>query len=89
MIPSKSPSDSSRNVDRNCVRSHLRVSMVGVDKAATPEGSFIVEPGSSAIECRTRNRESPGSGLKSPLLPFRSLGIFVLSTKPQFIQLYK
>ena len=33
--------------------------------------------GSSVVERRTRNRESPGSN--PPLLPFRILGIFVLS----------
>ena len=31
----------------------------------------------SVVECRTRNRVSPGSN--PPLLPFRRLGIFVLS----------
>ena len=46
-----------------------------------------VECGSSAVECRTRNRESPGSN--PPLLPFRNLGIFVLSTTPHFTQLYR
>ena len=33
---------------------------------------------SSVVECRTRNQVSPGSNPR--LLPFRSLGIFVLST---------
>ena len=33
-----------------------------------------VERSSSVVECRTRNRESPGSN--PPLLPFRRLGIF-------------
>ena len=33
--------------------------------------------GSSAVECRTRNQVSPGSN--PPLVPFRRLGIFVLS----------
>ena len=37
-----------------------------------------VERGSSVVECRTRNRVSPGSN--PPLLPFRRLDIFVLST---------
>ena len=37
----------------------------------------IVERGSSAVECRARNHVSPGSN--PPLLPFRRLGIFVLS----------
>ena len=37
----------------------------------------IVESGSSAVNCRTRNQVSPGSN--PPLLPFRRLGIFVLS----------
>ena len=37
----------------------------------------IVERGSSVVECRTRNQESPGSN--HPLLPCRKLGIFVLS----------
>ena len=36
-----------------------------------------MERGSSAEECRTRNQESPGSN--PALLPFRRLGIFVLS----------
>ena len=36
-----------------------------------------VERGSSVVECRTRNQVSPG--LNPPLLPFRWLGIFVLS----------
>ena len=36
-----------------------------------------VERGSSVVECRTRNRVSPGSN--PPLVPFRRLGIFVLS----------
>ena len=37
----------------------------------------VVERGSSAVECRTRNQVSPGSN--PSLLPFRILGIFVLS----------
>ena len=36
-----------------------------------------MERGSSVVECRTRNRVSPGSN--PSLLPFRRLGIFVLS----------
>ena len=39
--------------------------------------AFYVERGSSAVECRTRNRASPLS--TPPLLPFRRLSIFVLS----------
>ena len=39
------------------------------------------------VECRTRNRES--LGFESPLLPFRSLGIFFHFTTPQSTQLYK
>ena len=46
-----------------------------------------VERSSSAVERRTRNRASPGSN--PPLPPFRRLGIFILSTTPQFTQLYK
>ena len=38
--------------------------------------SNVVLP-SSVVECRTRNRVSPGSN--PPLLPLRRLGIFVLS----------
>ena len=38
---------------------------------------IYVERGSSAVGCRTRNQVSPGSN--PPLLPFRRLGIFVLS----------
>ena len=33
--------------------------------------------GSSVVECRTRNRVSPGSN--PPLVPFGRLGIFLLS----------
>ena len=36
-----------------------------------------MERGSSAVECRTPNQVSPGSN--PPLVPFRILGIFVLS----------
>ena len=36
-----------------------------------------VEHGSSAVECWTLNQVSPGSN--PPLLPFRTLDIFVLS----------
>ena len=36
-----------------------------------------MDRGSSAVERRTRNQVSPGSN--PPLLPFRRLGIFVLS----------
>ena len=38
---------------------------------------YSMERGSSAVECRTRNQVSPGSN--PSLLPFRRLGIFVLS----------
>ena len=37
-------------------------------------------------ECRTRNKESPGSN--PTLLPFLSLGIFVLFTTPQSTQMF-
>ena len=40
-------------------------------------GDQFVERGSSVVECRTRNRVSPGSN--SPLVPFGRLGIFLLS----------
>ena len=36
-----------------------------------------MERDSSVVECRTRNQVSPGSN--PSLLPFRRLGIFVLS----------
>ena len=45
---------------------------------------FYVERGSSAVKCRTRNRGSPGSN--PPLLLFRSLAIFVLSTMPRSLR---
>ena len=38
---------------------------------------YVVERGSSVVECRTRNQVSPGSN--PPLLPFGRLGIFLLS----------
>ena len=42
-----------------------------------------LERGSSAVECRTRNqgatRNQVSPGSNPPLLPFRRLGIFVLS----------
>ena len=42
-----------------------------------PEHLSIVERGSSVVERRTRSRVSPGSN--PPLLPFRRLGICILS----------
>ena len=41
-----------------------------------------VERDRSAVECRTRNQVSPRSN--PPLLPFRRLGIFVLSIDALF-----
>ena len=38
---------------------------------------------------RTPESQSREPGFESPLLPFRRLGIFVLSTMPQLTQLYK
>ena len=38
---------------------------------------YVVERASSVVECRTRNQGGPGSN--PPFLPFRRLGIFVLS----------
>ena len=46
-------------------------------RAMNPGTVFFVERGDSAVKCRTRNQVSPGSN--PPLLPFRRLGIFVLS----------
>ena len=40
----------------------------------------FVERGSSVVECRTLNRREPM--FESPLLSFRSFGIFVLFTMP-------
>ena len=54
---------------------NLQVGIGGEDMYG--EGMIFVERGSSVVECRTRNRESPGSN--PPLLPFQSLVIFVLS----------
>ena len=45
---------------------------------------LLVERGSSAVECRTRNQVSPGSN--PPMLPFRRLGIFLML---QLNQLHK
>ena len=47
------------------------------DHACNRHYFYIVERGSSVVECRTRNQVSPGSN--PSLLPFRRLGIFVLS----------
>ena len=38
---------------------------------------LFVERGSSVVECRNRNQDSPGSNPR--LVPFRRLGIFVFS----------
>ena len=46
-----------------------------------------MEHSSSMVECRICNRGSPGSN--TPFATVPSLGIFVLSTMPQFAQLYK
>ena len=39
---------------------------------------IIMKRGSSVVECRTHNQVSPGSNL--PMVPFRILGVFVLSS---------
>ena len=44
---------------------------------ALSECVHCVQRGSSAVECRTRNQVTPGSN--PHFLPFRRLGIFVLS----------
>ena len=46
-------------------------------KACLMKQSTNLERGSSAVECRTRNQVSPGSN--PSFLPFRRMGIFVLS----------
>ena len=38
----------------------------------------LVERGISAVECQTRNRESPDSNPLCALVAFKSLGIFIL-----------
>ena len=47
-----------------------------------------MESSSSVVECRNRDRESPGSN-PLQLLPFLNLDIFVHFTAPQSTQLYK
>ena len=47
----------------------------------------IVERGSSVVERRTRNRESPDSN--PPLLPFRNWAFSFSPLTPQVTQLYK
>ena len=42
------------------------------------DSNIFLERGSSVVELRTRNQVSPGSN--PPLLPFRRVSIFVLST---------
>ena len=56
------------------MRALIRISMRLMNKVSY---DTTIERGSSAVECRTRNQVSPGSN--PPLLPFRKLGIFVLS----------
>ena len=63
-----------------------KVAFEDIPNAAQSAMILPVERGTSAVECQTRNQWSPCSN--PPLLPFRSLGIFVLSTRPQFTQLY-
>ena len=46
-------------------------------KSVIADTIVCVERGNSVVECRTRNQVSPGSN--PYLLPFRKLGIFVLS----------
>ena len=53
----------------------IQYSLVGSECSEIHEHS--VERGSSVVECRTRNRVSPGSN--PPLVPFGRLGIFLLS----------
>ena len=70
-----------------CFDHVMRVSLTDIFPIHVVREGLYVERDRSVVECRTRNQGNPGSNL--PLLPFRSLGIFVLSMKPQFTQLYK
>ena len=70
---------------RACVRVRVRVRVcIGVCRCVCVCGRLpvyecacLVERGSSVVECRTRNRVSPGSN--PPLVPFGRLGILLLS----------
>ena len=53
------------------VSSHFNANIYAISSDTLPSH---VERSSSVVECRTRNRESPGSN--PPLLPFRRLGMF-------------
>ena len=48
---------------------------------------YRVASGARSLSDRTPDSQSREPGLKPPLLPFRSLGIFVLLTTPQSTQL--
>ena len=56
------------------MRRHQKSDIV---KDKSQSSCSYVERGSSVVERRTRNQVSPGSN--PPLLPFRKVGIFVLS----------
>ena len=64
-------------VRRACVRACASVFVLFACLNVVVCVCVYVERGSLAVECRTRNQVSPGSN--PPLLPFRRLGIFVLS----------
>ena len=59
---------------KNCFLMHSRLK---IHIISFLDMLVYMERGSSAVECRTRNQVSPGSN--PPLVPFRRLGIFVLS----------
>ena len=63
-----------------CTRKQLNCTAhadVDQNDDGTLKANQTIERGSSAVECPTRNQGSPG--LNPALLPFRRLGILVLS----------
>ena len=67
---------SMRNKPHRCMSMRFPVPSRMIAAAETEYDAHL-ERGTSAVERRTRNQVSPGSN--PPLLPFRRLGIFVLS----------
>ena len=76
------------NLSTDCVHaSSVNMFKNKIDKYLVKAGYTGVERGSSVG--RMPDSQSREPGFESPLLPFRSLGIFFHFTTPQSTQLYK
>ena len=73
----------------DCTYSQLDHLMVGLHGGKTCIYGSACRPSARWLSGRMPDSQSRDPGFESPLIPFRSLGIFFHFTTPQSTQLYK